>query len=70
MSIIDDDIDKEGNTISSHPKKFKRMWPLCVCPCQKVTKHGSKILSAPKYSVSFSTLIWSTSSLLTKVETT
>ena len=68
-AIIDDDIDEEGNLLCPYPKKFKRIWPLYIYPCQKVTKYGTKMLSVPLYSVPYSMLLWLTSSLLIKVET-
>ena len=68
-TIIDVDIDEEVNLICPYTKKFKRIWPLYIYPCQKVTKYRAKMSSVPLYSVPYSMLLWLTSSLLIKVET-
>ena len=66
--IVDDNIDENGNLIAPYPKKFKRIWPLYIYPCQKVNKYGWKMHSVPHYQVANSMILWLMSSLLIKVE--
>ena len=63
--IIDDDdeIDEE------YTRKFKRMWPLYLYPCQKMNSYGARLHCCPSYNVSGSKMLWLVSSLLLHIET-
>ena len=67
-SIIDDNINENGVLMAPYTKKFKRIWPLYIYPCQKVCKYGWKIHAVPFYNVANLLLLWLVSSLLIKVE--
>jgi hypothetical protein len=66
--IVDDDIDDDGELMAPYTKKFKRIWPLYIYPCQKLCKYGWKMHTVPVYQVANSRLLWLVSSLLIKVE--
>jgi hypothetical protein len=68
VGIIDDDEDDEGNLLPEYSRKFKRIWPLYIYPCQKNTLHGAKMYTVPSFKVSGSRLLWIVSSLLLHVE--
>ena len=47
VSLIDYDFDDEGNMIPEKNRNFKHVSPLFLCPCQKVSRCGAKMIPAP-----------------------
>ena len=68
IGIVDDDMDSLGNAIPEYEKKFKRIWPIHIYPCQKFTSYGAKMYPVPSFQVKGSHLLWIVSSLLLHVE--
>ena len=42
IGMIDNDIDDLGNAIQEYNRKYKRIWPLHIYPCQKIDLFGAK----------------------------
>ena len=68
FGTIDDQRDSQGNVINPFTRKFKRIWPLYIYPCQKLCSYGAKMYAVPKYCVNNSKTLWTLSSLLLHVE--
>eukprot|EP00957_Ditylum_brightwellii_P135460 10327922-Ditylum_brightwellii.AAC.1 len=49
VGITDDEEDEEGNPIPEYNRKFKRIWPLYIYPCQKNMSHGAKMYAIPSF---------------------
>ena len=49
--IIDNDIDDLGNAIQEYNRKYKRIWPLHIYPCQKIDFFGEKMHAVPYFQV-------------------
>jgi hypothetical protein len=47
--IIDDDLNEEGSIIPSYTRKFKRIWPFHIYPCQTIDSYGVKMHYIPAF---------------------
>ena len=67
IGIIDDDVYYSGNAIQEYNRKFKRIWPLHIYPCQKIDFFGKKRYAVPSFQVCESHMLWFVSYLLLHV---
>ena len=51
IGIIDNDEDNVGNAIPECNKKFKKIRPLQIYPCQKIDFFGGKMYAVPSFQV-------------------
>ena len=68
IEIIDNDVDYSGNAIQEYNRKYKRIWPLYIYPCQKIHFFGTKMYTVPSFQVRGSRMLWVVSYLLFHVE--
>ena len=66
IGIIDDYVYDSGNAIQYYNRKFKRIWPLHIYPCQKFYLFGANMYAVTSFQVRVSWMIWLVSSLLFK----
>ena len=51
LGLIYGDIDDKGNMIPECNRHFKRIWPLFLCPFQKVGDYGATMIPVPYYKI-------------------
>ena len=68
IGIIDNDVYDLSNAIQEYNRKYKRIWPLHIYPCQKIDLFGTKMYVVPYFQVSGSRMLWVVSYLLLHVE--
>ena len=64
LVLIFYDVDDFGKLIQEYNKKFKRIWPLCIYPCQKIDFFGEKMCAVPYFQVHVSRMLWVFKSLI------
>ena len=68
IGIIDNDHNEDGDLLDEYTRRFKRIWPFHIYPCQKYDQYGARMISIPYFQCNSSELLWLLSSLMLTIE--
>ena len=57
IGIIDDDYNEDGDLLDEYTRRFKRIWPFHIYPCQKYDQYGARMISIPYFQCNGSKLL-------------
>ena len=67
FGIVDNTTNEHDHPIE-YTRKFKRIWPSFLYPCQKMDSYGCRMYSTPVFKISGSKMLWVVSTLLLNTE--